>query len=211
MTHVHAQGFSFKVHPAGFLVHRPHGRSRADVMYQSAKAGYEAAAKSDPTHAARERSLAGTTHRFRNRMLAALATGGYAPAVDGGISSCVERLPWWRGPKEVLPAEGHFDHGPRMGYELGREDELYGLEESMNGPAGGSSAGSDGTRSNGASDSSSRSEGGHAAAPNNDASQGGSIRPEGGASAVHRPVGRAPVPSLAMHPQPLPPAAARRA
>lgn len=51
------------VHPAGFLVHRQHGRSRADVMYQSQKRGYEAAARQDPAAATQLKTLAGMTHK----------------------------------------------------------------------------------------------------------------------------------------------------
>jgi hypothetical protein len=84
------------VHPSAWIVHRQHGRSGADKMYQSQKKAYEAEAKADPKKAEENTSLAGMTHRFRNKILAALAEGAYAPGVDDGVKACVAALPWWQ-------------------------------------------------------------------------------------------------------------------
>jgi hypothetical protein len=54
------------VHPAGFLVHRQHGRSAADKMYQSQKKNYEADVKAHKVTKERPaKNLAGLTHTFR--------------------------------------------------------------------------------------------------------------------------------------------------
>ena len=97
VTNVHSQGFTFMVHPAAWIVHRQHSRSGADKLYQSQKKDYEKQARSDPKKGDENTSLAGMTHRFRNRVLAQLAEGSYAPAVDRGVRGCVAALPWWRG------------------------------------------------------------------------------------------------------------------
>jgi hypothetical protein len=88
--------FTFMVHPKAWIVHRQHDRSGADKLYQSQKKSYEAEAKKDPKRGEQNTSLAGMTHRFRNRILAALAQGTYAPSIDEGLRTCVAALPWWR-------------------------------------------------------------------------------------------------------------------
>ncbi|KAI8467271.1 MAG: glycosyl-transferase for dystroglycan-domain-containing protein [Monoraphidium minutum] len=96
VNNVNGMGFTFMVHPNAWIVHRQHDRSAADKMYQSGKKEYEAAAKADPKKGEESTSLAGMTHRFRNRVLARLAAGAYAPAVDAGVGGCITELAWWR-------------------------------------------------------------------------------------------------------------------
>lgn len=84
------------VHPNAWIVHRQHDRSAADKMYQNGKKAYETEAKKDPKKGEENTSLAGMTHRFRNRVLSQLSRGAYAPAVDEGVRGCVAALPWWR-------------------------------------------------------------------------------------------------------------------
>ena len=54
----------FKVHCDGFIVHRQHGRSKADQMYQSQKKAYEKDVRRDPTQADKHKTLAGVTHKW---------------------------------------------------------------------------------------------------------------------------------------------------
>ena len=122
VTHVArlaAIGFQFRVLPSGYLVHRQHARSSADLLYQSQKKAYEAAAAATgaavggrhgaageaaaaaAATAAAFESVAGVTHRLRDAVVASLAAareGGraYAPALDAGLRGCVATLPWWR-------------------------------------------------------------------------------------------------------------------
>jgi hypothetical protein len=112
VTHVaraKALGFAFRVLPSGYLVHRQHARSAADLLYQSQKGAYEAAAAAEAKKAAAGRggdgatppsavfeSVAGVTHRLRDAVVEALARGDYAPALDEGLRRCVATLPWWR-------------------------------------------------------------------------------------------------------------------
>lgn len=117
LAHLKALGFSFRVHPAGYLVHRQHERSGADLLYQGQKRAYEQAAAAAAskggtggnTDAAFE-SVAGVTHRLRDEVVAALAAaakqGGkpFVPALDEGVRACVAALPWWR--REELGAGG---------------------------------------------------------------------------------------------------------
>ncbi|GBF89222.1 hypothetical protein Rsub_02099 [Raphidocelis subcapitata] len=121
VNNVNGQGFTFMVHPSAWIVHRQHGRSGADKMYQSQKKAYEAEAKADPKKAEENTSLAGMTHRFRNKILAALAEGSYAPSVDDGVKGCVASLPWWqREDKGAAPfmEDESYDGARRRGRRL---------------------------------------------------------------------------------------------
>jgi len=55
--------FTFMVHPAGFLVHRQHGRSSADNLYFAQKRAYEEDVKRDPALGRSHTSPAGMVHR----------------------------------------------------------------------------------------------------------------------------------------------------
>ncbi|KAI8471024.1 MAG: glycosyl-transferase for dystroglycan-domain-containing protein [Monoraphidium minutum] len=91
------QRYEFVAHPAGFLIHRQHGRSAADKMYQAQKVAYEADVKANKiTRDKPNNNLAGLTHRFRDDVYAALDKGGYEPLLDGGIKACLRVLPWWK-------------------------------------------------------------------------------------------------------------------
>jgi Glycosyl-transferase for dystroglycan len=63
VTNTHQSGFDFFVHPEGFLVHRQHGHSASSSLYQKSKTAYEATLKKDQARAARDTSLAATTHK----------------------------------------------------------------------------------------------------------------------------------------------------
>ncbi len=83
-------------HPEGFLVHRQHDRSQADHMYQNQKKRYEADVKAKKN--SENNSLAGLTHRFRDRVVAEIKSGTYRPRVDEGIKRCTSgphALSWW--------------------------------------------------------------------------------------------------------------------
>eukprot|EP00877_Chromochloris_zofingiensis_P009613 jgi/Chrzof1/4905/Cz15g04010.t1 len=109
VTNVHHQGFEFMVHPAGFLVHRQHGRSSADKMYQAQKKSYEAQANQNPAQGEKNTSLAGLTHRFRNRVLNALSKGIYSPKIDAGLTQCVATLAWWKRDTKGQAYEDGYD------------------------------------------------------------------------------------------------------
>lgn len=64
--------------------------------YQDGKKKYEAEKRKDPKRGEENTSLAGMTHHFRDRVLAQLSRGAYAPTTDEGVKSCVGELPWWR-------------------------------------------------------------------------------------------------------------------
>jgi len=103
------------VHPNAWIVHRQHDRSGADKMYQQEKKKYEFEIKQDPKKGDENTSLAGMTHRFRNRVLTQLAQGVYYPIVDDGVKSCVATLPWWRAP-DGMGARYDEDYDRRRKY-----------------------------------------------------------------------------------------------
>lgn len=107
VTHVHHQGFKFMVHPTGFLVHRQHGYTKARDSYQSSKASYEKTLLTNKAKARADKSLAATTHKFRDRVLVQLSEGRYKPALDTGLQMCLDTLPWWKqnSSKVVAPAQ----------------------------------------------------------------------------------------------------------
>lgn len=102
LAHLKALDFAFRVHPAGFLVHRQHARSDADRMYQAHKRAYEQAAAAagaggggggggggrnkngSATDPAVFQTVAGVTHRLRDEVVAALARQQQQPAAGGG-------------------------------------------------------------------------------------------------------------------------------
>jgi glycosyltransferase-like protein LARGE len=146
LAHLKALDFAFRVHPAGWLVHRQHERSAADKMYQSQKRAYEQAAEKAAEGGGKKdgavfETVAGVTHRLRDEVVAALSAGGggggaaaaaaaaavsYSPVLDDGLRACVAALPWW---KRELFAGG----SPRAVEEalgIGQEKE-EGEEESV--------------------------------------------------------------------------------
>ena len=67
-------------------------------MYQAQKQGYERDVSAGKITAERpNNNLAGLTHRFRDKVQAAMAAGNYSGLLDDGIRNCVRALPWWQG------------------------------------------------------------------------------------------------------------------
>jgi hypothetical protein len=103
------RSFTFMVHPNAWIVHRQHDRSGADKLYQSQKKEYEFQVKQNPRKGDENTSLAGMTHRFRDRILLELARGVYAPVVDDGVKGCVASLPWWRADGKGHSYDDEYD------------------------------------------------------------------------------------------------------
>lgn len=88
-----AEGLCTRVAAFSSATHPTH-KSGSNAPHAQKKA-YEAQARADPAKGEEDTSLAGMTHRFRNRVLAEVKAGAYTPAVDAGVQRCSAALPWW--------------------------------------------------------------------------------------------------------------------
>eukprot|EP00955_Chlamydomonas_euryale_P022506 237733-Chlamydomonas_euryale.AAC.12 len=86
---VNASGFSFHVHPAAFLVHRPHPKSQAQGIYKDAS-----------SNAGGGVSPAKLFHRkvaqMRHLALRDMKRGTYVAVTDAESDRCKVQLSWWR-------------------------------------------------------------------------------------------------------------------
>ncbi|GFH24400.1 glycosyltransferase-like protein LARGE2 [Haematococcus lacustris] len=95
--HTNASGFTFTVHPSGFLVHRPHPKSRAQGLYDSVKQKRPPVlAASSPKRIGSEVPPAKLFHRkvaaMRHRMIMDVKKSQYEPVVDAGTQRCRQQL-----------------------------------------------------------------------------------------------------------------------
>eukprot|EP00798_Chlamydomonas_sp_ICE-L_P015620 gene15620-21724_t len=87
----HSAGFSFHIHPAGFLVHRPHTESKGRKEFLKVKFG----SRKKPTML--EGSLYKHIEDIWNSSRRDMKLGSYEAVVDPTMLSCMKQLPWWNG------------------------------------------------------------------------------------------------------------------
>jgi hypothetical protein len=108
-------GFRFLVHPDGFVVHRPHEKTRVQRMYVVAlndrarkhRAGQEVALASNFTDSS-ELDAKDVGALLQNRVnsvfmanQAAMKRNAYRPHIDVQTQNCLQALPWWQ-PDDVM-------------------------------------------------------------------------------------------------------------
>ncbi|PNH01920.1 Glycosyltransferase-like protein LARGE2 [Tetrabaena socialis] len=98
---VAASNFTFRVHPAAWLVHRPHERSRGQELYSGPAADGGAAGQLEETRLWKgsRASLSRLFHRrvstLRHVIIRDMRRGTYRAALDPASEHCRAVLPWW--------------------------------------------------------------------------------------------------------------------
>lgn len=90
VAHMAKSGFTFNVHPTGFLVHRPHPESLARKSFLRVKF------KSKNNPALLKDSLYQHIEDLWAQHNASLVSGMYKVMVDDALTECVKSLPWWK-------------------------------------------------------------------------------------------------------------------
>ncbi|KAG2499595.1 hypothetical protein HYH03_002536 [Edaphochlamys debaryana] len=80
VMHLNASGYTFAVHPRGFLMHRPHKPTRAKMKHRR---------DTDTT------GLKGRAYSLGNQVRHVLKHGVYVTALDGATQACRRELGWW--------------------------------------------------------------------------------------------------------------------
>ena len=90
MAYTNFSGFEFRVHPSGFLIHRPHPESRARKQFLKVK--FSRKNLSD---------VKGSMYEHVEALWAAtqgeMQVGVYKARTDAVLTQCLARLPWWKG------------------------------------------------------------------------------------------------------------------
>ncbi|KAJ9514859.1 hypothetical protein QJQ45_028596 [Haematococcus lacustris] len=90
VAHMASQGVRFRVHPTGFLVHRPHTESQARKIFLRVKF------KSRRNAALLEGSLFQHVEQMWLRHEQEIQQGTFQVVVDNDLVACLRQLPWWR-------------------------------------------------------------------------------------------------------------------